>query len=71
MNSTTAAISLVLVVVAIGAFLVYRQQEADAARFAYDHSLGGAIGNTIGGVGNIIGAAVGMAGSGSGGGSRQ
>lgn len=66
MNATTGAI--LLGVIAIGAFLIYRQQQADAARFAYDHSLGGAISNTIGGVGNIVGAAVGL---GTSSGSRQ
>lgn len=66
MNSTTSAILLVVVVVAIGGALVYRQQQADAARFAYEHSLGGSISTTVGDIGNIIGAAVGMAGSGGG-----
>lgn len=68
MNNQMAGV-IVLAVVVGGAFLVYRQQQADAERAAYNSSLGGAIANTIGGVGNIIGAAVGMAGNGSG--SRQ
>lgn len=64
--STSTVLGAVVLLAAIGGFLIYRQQQADRARFAYDHSLGGAISNTIGGVGNIIGAAVGMAGNGSG-----
>lgn len=65
MNANVSA-AIVIAVVAAAAFLVYRQQQADAARFAYEHSLGGSISTTIGGIGNIVGAAVGLAGNGSG-----
>lgn len=62
--NANVAIGAAIVLVAIGGFLYYQNQQAAAQRYAYEHSLGGAIGTTIGGIGNIVGAAVGMAGNG-------